>query len=187
VTYCASVTLATPTITFPGARRPDRASTVDSSGVDICTYEWGDVGAPPLFLVHGGFDFAGTFDLFAPLLADAGWRVVSWDQRGHGSSAHAALYSWDADVRDAIAVVDSVTAEPVPMVGHSKGGGILLQLAEVAPWRMTKMVNLDGLPSGRTAPDVADHERTRMLRDELASWLDHHRRTHELQRKPGTL
>ncbi len=187
VTYSAEVTLATPTITFPGARRPDRSSTVDSSGVAIRTYEWGDADAPPLFLVHGGFDFAGTFDLFAPLLADDGWRVVSWDQRGHGGSAHAALYSWDADVRDAIAVVDSVTADPVPMIGHSKGGGILLQLAEVAPWRMTRMVNLDGLPSGRTAPDVADHERTRMLRDELASWLDHHRRTHELQRKPGTL
>jgi pimeloyl-ACP methyl ester carboxylesterase len=112
---------------------------------------------------------------------------VSWDQRGHGASAHAALYSWDADVRDAVAVVDSVSPDPVPMIGHSKGGGLLLQLAEVAPWRMTRMVNLDGLPGGRSAPDVADHDRTRMLHDELASWLDHHRRTHELKRKPGTL
>ncbi|MBK5224116.1 MAG: alpha/beta hydrolase [Acidimicrobiia bacterium] len=172
---------------FPGARRPDRSARVDASGVSIAVYEWGDAAAPPVMLVHGGFDFAGTFDLLAPLLADAGWRVVSWDQRGHGASQHAALYSWDADVRDAVAVIDSITLEPVPVVGHSKGAALMLQLAEVAPWRMTRMVNLDGLPSGRSAPDVADHERTRMLAEELSSWLDHHRRTHELQRKPGTL
>ena len=69
-----------------------------------------------------GFDFARTFDVFAPLLADAGWRVVSWDQRGRGDSQHAALYSWEADLRDAVAVVDSVTAGALPVVGHSKGG-----------------------------------------------------------------
>lgn len=172
---------------FPGARRPDRTYRVDSSGLSLATYEWGDPDAPPLMLVHGGFDFAGTFDLFAPLLADAGWRVVAWDQRGHGASEHAALYSWDADIRDAVAVMDSVTLDPLPVVGHSKGAAIMLQLAEVAPWRMSKMVNLDGLPSGRTPPDIADHERTRMLAQELSAWLDHRRRTHGLQRKPGTL
>ncbi|QGG96611.1 alpha/beta fold hydrolase [Actinomarinicola tropica] len=175
------------TATFPGAQAPDRVRQVDSAGVGIEVYEWGDESAPPLMLAHGGFDFARTFDVFAPLLAAGGWRVVSWDQRGHGFSDHAALYSWDADIRDAVAVMDSTSLDPLPVVGHSKGGGILLQMAEVAPWRITRMVNLDGLPSGRKAPDVADHERTRMLADELASWLGHHRRTHELRRKPGTV
>ncbi len=59
----------------------------------LAVYEWGDAAAPPLFLVHGGFDFAGTFDVLAPKLAEGGFRVVSWDQRGHGDSQHAALYS----------------------------------------------------------------------------------------------
>jgi pimeloyl-ACP methyl ester carboxylesterase len=84
-------------------------------------------------------------------------------------------------------VMDAVTADPMPVVGHSKGGGLMLQLAEVAPWRLTRMVNLDGLPSRRSAPDIADHERTRMVADELAAWLDHRRQSHELIRKPGTL
>ena len=54
-------------------------------------------------------------DGFAPLLADAGWRVVSFDQRGHGDSDHAALYNWDADARDALAVLDSHDARsPCP-------------------------------------------------------------------------
>ena len=87
--------------TYPGAVAPERAYSVDAAGVRIAVHEWGASDAPPLLLVHGGFDFARTFDLFAPRLAAAGWRVIGWDQRGHGDSAHAHLYSWDADLRDA--------------------------------------------------------------------------------------
>src|SRR5690242_12101473 len=93
---------------YPGARRPDRQRRVDANGVSIAVHEWGDAAAPPLLLAHGGMDFARTMDVFAPLLAADGWRVVSWDHRGHGDSEHAALYSWDSDLRDAVHVFDSV-------------------------------------------------------------------------------
>ena len=171
----------------PRARRPDRFRTTTSSGVRLATYEWGDEGAPPILLAHGGFDFAGTFDVFAPLLADAGHRVVAWDQRSHGDSEHAAMHNWDADVRDALAVLDTVSHEPVPVVGHSKGGGLMLQLADACPHRVSHLVNLDGLPSKRTAPDVPDTERTRLLAGELAGWLDERRRAATNTRRPGTL
>ncbi|MDZ7679890.1 MAG: alpha/beta hydrolase [Acidimicrobiales bacterium] len=174
-------------LAYPGARRPDRAFHVDSAGVSLAAYEWGDADRPPILLAHGGFDFAATFDLLAPLLADAGWRAVSWDQRGHGDSEHAPLYSWDADVRDAVAVIESISDEAMPVVGHSKGGSMMLQLAELAPWHVTRVVNLDGLPSRGAAPDIADHERTRIMADELNSWLDHRLRSHDIQRRPGTV
>jgi pimeloyl-ACP methyl ester carboxylesterase len=174
-------------VTYPGARRPDRRRIVDASGLRLAVYEWGSEDHPPLLLAHGGFDFAGTFDVFAPLLADGGWRVVTWDQRGHGDSEHAALYAWDADVRDGLAVLDTVTRDPVPLIGHSKGGGVLTQLAEALPHRVKSLVSIDGLPSRRRAPDVADHERTRLLAEELTGWLDHRRRIADLRRKPGTL
>lgn len=173
--------------TYPGARRPDRSHRLDVHGVGIAVHEWGDEDASPIFVAHGGFDFAGTYDLFAPLLADAGWRVVGWDQRGHGDSDHTALYSWDADVRDAHAVMQSVTRKAAPVVGHSKGGGLMMQLAEAAPHRVSHLVNLDGLPSKRSAPDVANHDRTRMLAAELQGWLDHRRAAAAAERKPGTL
>ena len=64
----------------------------------------------------------------------------------------------------------------MPFVGHSKGGALLTHLAEACPHRVTKLVNIDGLPSRRPAPDVADHERTRLLADEIAGWLEHRRR-----------
>src|SRR5262249_44750066 len=109
------------------------------------------------------------------------------DQRGHGESDHAPLYSWDADLRDAVAVMDSVTLEPAPVVGHSKGGGVLLQLADALPHRVSHFVNLHGLPTRRPRPDVADHDRTRLLASELEGWLDYRRRAADASRRPGTL
>ena len=172
---------------FPGARRPARRRTVERSGVRLQVWEWGEPDAPPVLFAHGGFDFAGTYDALAPRVADAGYRVVSWDQRGHGDSAHAHLYSWDADLRDAGAVLDSLGPGPVPVLGHSKGGALMLQLADALPHRVSHLVNLDGLPSARSWPDVPDHHRTRMLNGELTAWLDHRRAAVDKIRKPGTV
>jgi pimeloyl-ACP methyl ester carboxylesterase len=172
---------------FPGARRPARQRWVTDHGLRLSVWEWGAEHAPPLLLAHGGFDFAGTYDMFAPLLADAGWRVVCWDQRGHGDSDHSVLYSWDADVRDALTVLDSTTRRPVPFVGHSKGGSVLMQLADAMPHRCTHLVNLDGLPSRRNWPDVPDHERRRLMAGELRAWLDHHAKSSVKERRPGTI
>jgi pimeloyl-ACP methyl ester carboxylesterase len=175
------------TVTFPGARTPDRARTVVSHGVSIAVHEWGDPDAPPIAVAHGGFDFARTYDVFAPLLADAGWRVVSWDQRGHGDSQHAALYSWEADLRDALAVVDTVTDGALAVLGHSKGGAVMVQFAAALPHRVSRIVNLDGLPTRRSMPDVPDHERTKLLAGELGGWLDFRRTVVDKQRRPDTL
>jgi pimeloyl-ACP methyl ester carboxylesterase len=172
---------------YPGACGPDRTRDVVSHGIRLAVHEWGDLDAPPLVLAHGGFDFARTFDVFAPMLAQAGWRVVAWDQRGHGDSQHAALYSWEADLRDAVAVVDSVSRDPLPIVGHSKGGGITVQFASALPHRVSHLVNLDGLPSRHSMPDVPDHERTKLMAGDLGSWLDFRRSALGRSRRPGTI
>ncbi|MEZ5238630.1 MAG: alpha/beta hydrolase [Microthrixaceae bacterium] len=171
----------------PGARRPDRIRRVSPCGVELAVSEWGDADAPPLLLAHGGFDFAGTFDVFAPLLAGAGWRVVSWDQRGHGDSQRAHLYSWEADLRDAAGVVETLGDEPMPFVGHSKGGNLVTHLANALPNRTSAVVNLDGLPSHRAMSDMSGHERARRLSDELEAWLVHRRSLVDRQRRPGTI
>lgn len=174
-------------LSYPGARRPDRHRVVDADGVGLAVWEWGDEAAAPVLFAHGGFDFAGTYDTLAPLVADAGFRVVCWDQRGHGDSARAELYSWDADLRDGLAVLDSIGTRAMPVVGHSKGGTLMLQLADALPNRVSHLVNLDGLPSSRSWPDVPDHHRTRLLNSEIAGWLDHRRLAATIVRRPGTL
>jgi pimeloyl-ACP methyl ester carboxylesterase len=174
-------------VQFPGAETPQRQYHLDLSGVSIAVHEWGSPSAPPLFFMHGGFDFARTYDAFAPRFARAGFRVIAWDQRGHGDSGHAHLYSWDGDLRDAIGVMASVTDQPAPVLGHSKGGALMIQLAEAHPFRFSHLINLDGLPSKRPMNDVPEHERSRMVASEVGGWLDHRRTTATAARKPGTL
>ncbi len=175
------------TVTYPTAQRPTRTRFVDSGGVRLAVYEWGDPHRPAVLACHGGMDFAATWDLIAPRLVDAGWRVVAWDQRGHGDSQRTALYSWEADIRDAVAVLDDLGPTPLPVIGHSKGGSMMMQLAEALPHRVSHLVNLDGLPSRRPQPDVTDHDRTRLLTADIAKWLDFRRTLAGLERKPGSL
>ena len=172
---------------FPGAKAPDRTGSINSSGLRLALNEWGEPDAPVIAMVHGGFDFSRTFDVFAPMIAEAGWRVVAWDARGHGDSDHAHLYGWAADVRDHLAAIESISSEPIVLLGHSKGGGQLLDLLDGRPSLARAFVNLDGLPSQFSSPDVNDRERRRMRRADLASGLDRRRRRAELTRRPDTI
>jgi len=86
-----------------------------------------------------------------------------------------------------LAVLDSIRADPLVLVGHSKGGAISTHLIQAAPDRVRAFVNLDGIPSHRPPPDVADHERTRLLANELSGWLDHRERAGTKVRRHDTL
>ena len=175
-------------VPYPGAEHPTREYDLSANGVRIAVHEWGATDAPVLLVVHGGFDFARTFDGFAPRLAAGGWRVVGWDQRGHGDSEHAQLYSWDADMRDALTIFDHVAGgHPIPVVGHSKGGALMTQLADAQPFRFSHLVNMDGIPYKRNIPDIAEHDRTKMMATDISRWLDHRRGTAGSQRRPGTI
>lgn len=186
-TISAGATVTDEGVTMPYAEAPHRERKVDSNGVGIAVYEWGPVDGPPIALIHGGFDFARTYDVFAGLLASQGWRVFSWDHRNHGNSDRAALTSWAADSRDAATVINSVSRDPMPVIGHSKGGAMSLRLGDAWPHRFTHIVNIDGMPSRSRQPDMAEMMRTRLTSGELSGWLDHRQRASGSQRKPDSL
>ena len=173
---------------LPEAKRPERSRRVDVGGIEVSVFEWGQENDQPIVLAHGGFDYAGTWDLFAPLLANEGFRVVAWDQRGHGDSDVAALYTWEADIRDAAHVIESLeTKDPVPVLGHSKGGGMMNQLAEVLPHRISAVINLAGIPNERGFSNQIDRSDVQALGAELADWLDHRRRAGHTSRRADTI
>ena len=47
--------------------------------------DWGNDGAPPLILVHGGLDHCRSWDWVARRLSPR-WHVIAPDLRGHGDS-----------------------------------------------------------------------------------------------------
>ena len=100
-----------------------------------------------------GIDFAGTFDVFAPMLADDGLpgRVVG-PPRPRRLAARRPLQLGGRPPRRGRRCSTPSRPTPVPVVGHSKGGSLMLQLADALPHRVSHLINLDGLPSRRQLP-----------------------------------
>ena len=79
----------------------------------------GHASAPAVVLLHSlGLD-AAAFDALRERLPD--WRLVSFDQRGHGEAADAAV-SLEAMSDDALRVADGLGLAGFHLVGHSMGG-----------------------------------------------------------------
>jgi pimeloyl-ACP methyl ester carboxylesterase len=127
---------------FHDAVAPERSASVDSFGIRLRIYEWGDPAGIPIVLHHGMFDHARGFDRLAPLLAER-FRVVALDARGHGESDWAASYPWAAEVGDLVNLLRWL-GRPSHLLGHSMGGGLVIDAAIGAPDRVRGVVNLDG-------------------------------------------
>ncbi|MFN3413900.1 MAG: alpha/beta fold hydrolase [Thermoanaerobaculum sp.] len=84
----------------------------------------------PVVLLHGHSLDLSVFDELLPALVEAGFRVIRYDQRGHGrSSSPPSGYRWGDNAADLRAVLQHLAATPAHVVGLSKGGGIALEAA----------------------------------------------------------
>lgn len=103
-----------------------------------------DEGEGPIVInAHGlaqSRNSAGTFGVIEPGgLVDAGYRIISYDARGHGDSTGTAephTYEWDELAKDLLAIADHFSPhEPVRAMGLSMGTGTVLSAAMLAPDR----------------------------------------------------
>lgn len=108
-----------PTRDPPAPRR-----TVRGDGVDLSVAQVGPADGPTAVIAHGvGSSARFVLDAFASAVVGAGFRLVSYDLRGHGASGPArtpAEHTLDRHVADLRAVVDEVGARVVG--GISLGG-----------------------------------------------------------------
>ncbi|WP_104525802.1 alpha/beta fold hydrolase [Blastococcus atacamensis] len=95
----------------------------------------GDAGAPTVVFCHGFTARLAEWELQRLALRDR-YRMVFWDQRGHGRSAATPLpdATIDRTGRDLAQVLDAVVPTgPVVLAGHSMGGMSIMALARRRP------------------------------------------------------
>ena len=157
---------------YPGAVASERSRFVDSLGLRLHLCEWGDAGAPPVVCTHGFADHGHAFGLLAPLLADAGYRVIAIDARGHGDSEWPDEYSWPTDILDVIHVLRDV-GKPAHVIGHSRGGGQATDATTLYPQGVRKLVNLDGFGPPGEGFEMPGRERVQQsIPEHMATYLD---------------
>ena len=87
-------------------------------------------------LVHGFTGSKEDFNLIGPLLADKGYRVLTFDNRGQHESAHSKredAYQLQSLARDVIEIARHYGFEKPHLLGHSMGGLVAQRAAVDAP------------------------------------------------------
>ena len=127
-------------MTFPVARY------YVSQGLRLHWSDWGNEGAPPLLLVHGGLDHGRSWDVIAEGLRDD-YRIMALDLRGHGDSewAKASSYPLPDFVADVYEFLRQQQIERTRIIAHSMGGAVSLLLAGTFPAMVEKLVVIEGL------------------------------------------
>ncbi|HEX9821179.1 MAG TPA: alpha/beta hydrolase [Methylomirabilota bacterium] len=131
--------------------------------------DWGNAGAPPLLLVHGGRDHCRNWDWTAAALREE-WHVIAPDLRGHGDS------QWSTDggywmagyIYDLAQLIHQQRLAPVTIVAHSLGGNVALRYAGIYPDTVARLVAIEGLgPS----PERLAQYRNRPIEVRMDEWI----------------
>ncbi len=110
---------------------------------------------PLIACVHGLGGSAMNWAAIAPLLTDR-YRVIAPDLAGHGLTRSGGRGCDVASNRALLhAFLESVSADPVILMGNSMGGMIALLEASAAPERISRLILVDpALPFVPARPDL---------------------------------
>lgn len=101
-------------------------------------------------LIHGSWHAGWCFDKIKPLLEDLGHRVLAPDLPSHGKDKTPIKEVTLQSYTDCITKLIDEQTEPVILVGHSRGGIVISQVAEYRPEKIKKLIYLTAflIPSG---------------------------------------
>jgi 3-oxoadipate enol-lactonase len=95
------------------------------------------------------------------------YRVLRYDQRGHGrSEAPAGRYTFDMLIDDAIALMDALNIESAHFCGLSMGGATALGLAQRSPERLNRVIVCDSPCASTPASSSQWEERIAIARSQ---------------------
>ncbi|PWR20561.1 alpha/beta fold hydrolase [Zavarzinia compransoris] len=141
-----------------------------SQGLRLHYVDWGNEGAPPLLLVHGGNDHCRSWDWLAQRLADR-FHVLAVDLRGHGDSDHApgSHYPTHGFILDLAQLIEQRRLAPVNILAHSWGGAVSLLYAGVYPEKLRRLMVIEGWgPS----PAVVEKHASVPTHERLRNWVE---------------
>jgi pimeloyl-ACP methyl ester carboxylesterase len=122
------------------------------NGIDIHYEVTGD--GPTVVFLHG---LMGSIERSRAVgegldgLAERGFRLITYDARGHGESGfteNEVDYAWEAHARDLLGLLDDLGIERAAIGGGSMGAGVTLTLALAHPERVEKLMLLALPPLG---------------------------------------
>ena len=123
----------------------------------------------PVLLVHGNGEDHHLFGTEIRQLADAGYRVIAPDSRGHGANAPLEEYHYADMAEDVFQLIRALKLERPALYGHSDGGIIGLLLALDHP----EALSLLAVSGTNLSPDGLKPE-----------WLERFRREYAESRDP---
>ncbi|MGB7424351.1 MAG: alpha/beta hydrolase [Ornithinimicrobium sp.] len=129
-------------------------------------------GSPPrptVVFCHGYTMDMRAWAFQREVCAQAGYRALAWDHRGHGASGsgESARYTIEQLGRDLAAVLSQVArSQPVVLVGHSMGGMAIMALAESFP----DVVSSQVVGVAFVSTSAGDMTATTVLRGRLGAW-----------------
>jgi pimeloyl-ACP methyl ester carboxylesterase len=142
------------------ASSPSKHQFESFDGTSLAWHELGE--GRPLLLIHGLFSSAQINWIkygHAALIADAGFRVIMLDLRGHGESAKphdAAAYPPDVLARDGLALIAHLGLSDYDLGGYSLGGRTALRMVieGAAPKRLiVSGMGINGMLDTRARTD----------------------------------
>ena len=120
----------------------------------MLTFSAQAMGDGPIVLcLHGFPDNAGSFRHQLPALAEVGYRAISLTLRGYepGSIPGDGDYTMETIATDILAVIDSLHAGPVHLIGHDWGAAVAYVAAAAAPERFRSLTVMAVPHAGRFA------------------------------------
>jgi esterase len=98
---------------------------------------------PCVVCIHGLLGSSRTLHRLVETIAEKGYFVLAYDQRGHGHSAHSDDYTVRSLAGDVFTILDQNKIQSAHLVGHSLGARVALASTAIQPARILSLTMLD--------------------------------------------
>ncbi len=127
---------------------------------------------PPVVLLHGLSATRRNVVQGSRALVKRGYRLISYDARGHGASDAAPRYEYDDLVGDLVAVLDELDLERAALVGSSMGAATAMAYTLEHPERVPALVQITPAYTGYARTGDADGDSWEKLAAALDEGID---------------